>query len=296
MSYSSLLVVGDSNVSYYGTTRQPWDWIARRSCGLLNFPCMIQELRRAASCPVAYVPLSQLRGLGNITLLLESTLSVLPKPTLVLILVGQNDADEWSRYSTRGPLELSASFRDTMARRVTRLDQMITRGGAQSVWILPFDDPSGQFTPLYLGLVSLLTEVVQDVTHHIEVALPLRFEVDQYHLTPFSRTRLAHWLWDTLAAREVTPPQRPHLRHCLLTLATWQGRGCSASLSAMLSRWVFRCTAGLSSRARLRSRPALESAGLSPSNRAQAAHQNPYHGGDMASAGQSGGDATMGVY
>ena len=261
MAYSSLLVVGDSNVSYYGTTRQPWDWIARRSCCLLDFPCMIQELRRAASCPVAYVPLFQLRGLGNITLLLDSTLSVLPKPTLVLILVGQNDAGEWSRYSTRGPLELSASFRDTMARRVTRLDQMITREGVQSVWILPFDDPSGQFTPLYLGLVSLLTEVVQDVTHHIEVALPLRFEVDQYHLTPLSRTRLARWLWDTLAARQETPPRRPLLRHCLLLIARWHGRGCSASLATTLSRWAVRCTAGLSSCALLRRRPALDAGG-----------------------------------
>ena len=161
MAPASVIIIGDSNVSYSSTRRQPWRWVSQHSCGTFQFPPMVEILQRLAPCPVAYVPLPQLRVLHNISLTLQMTAHTLPKPCTAIILAGQNDADEWSRYSTRCPEELKGNFCATMRQRVRWLQGLLQQLGLQQIWVLPFDDPSGQFTPLYQDLVKGYVEVLK---------------------------------------------------------------------------------------------------------------------------------------
>ena len=207
MAPQAVLLLGDSNFSFYGTRRQPWRWVSRWTCGTIEYPSLIRRMQDAAPCPVAYIPLPQLRGLNSVEMLLESTARLLPKPAVCLVAAGQNDADEWSRYSTRGPVELQAEFRAVMLRRVRRLETILMRADLQPIWILPFDYPEGQFTPLYTDLVAQLREVLQEHTQHLAIDIRLQFEDDQYHLLPWVRRNLAHWLWNAVATGSVLPPK-----------------------------------------------------------------------------------------
>lgn len=80
MAPASVIIIGDSNVSYSSTRRQPSRWVSQHSCGTFQFPPMVEILQRLAPCPVAYVPLPQLRVLHNISLTLQMTAHTLPKP------------------------------------------------------------------------------------------------------------------------------------------------------------------------------------------------------------------------
>ena len=48
-----------------------------------------------------------------------------------------------------------------MRQRVGRLQGLLQQLGLQQIWVLPFDDPSGQFTPLYQDLVKGYVEVLK---------------------------------------------------------------------------------------------------------------------------------------
>ena len=226
----SILVIGDSNVSYSGTCQQPWRWAGRHSCGTLHFPSMVELLQRTAPCPVGYVPLPQLRGAHDSDLTIRMAAQTLPRPCAAVILVGQNDADEWSRYSTRGPEDLKQNFRLTMHRRVLRLQDLLLGLSLTPVWVLPFDDPKGEFTPLYQELVQQYSQLLHAVARHLMIAIPLQFETDQYHLLPASRVALATCLCQ--AVREecwTAPADLSDGRRALgLRLAGWIAeRGCA---------------------------------------------------------------------
>ena len=104
---ASILLLGDSNLSYAGDSgrwRRLWSClrgtedtsVVERTCG-------------HAGCAVSF-PLQQLR-LGQRELLsLVTVVAELPSPTWAYIHAGQNDADYWSRRSTRTE-ELEDTFR-----------------------------------------------------------------------------------------------------------------------------------------------------------------------------------------
>ena len=75
-----------------------------------------------------------------------------------------------------------------MRQRVRWLQGLLQQLGLQQIWVLPFDDPSGQFTPLYQDLVKGYVEVLKAASAHLTVSSPTAVAPRPGHLSLAGRT------------------------------------------------------------------------------------------------------------
>jgi hypothetical protein len=125
---------------------------------------------------------------------LTATLSI---PTQVVILAGQNDCDQHSR-STRPSVERDERFSHKIKGWLCYYEDLQNRYPHLTLTILmPFDSPTGNFTPSYIEAVDLLKAeftacALSTVdTPQFEGKL---FEGDKYHLRAQGRSDLAEFL------------------------------------------------------------------------------------------------------
>ena len=205
MSPGSLLFIGDSNLTYAGSTIW-WRRLLSRLLGTY-WASTLDHLIALAPCRVMYIPLAMLSESRKLEPSLYVTVQALPTPVIAILLCGQNDADWWSRQSTRVGGDLEAEFDAYLARRHYSITQRVLRAGCQqAIWVAPFDDDSSCFTTAYSSLVGVLERSVITRTHHIVVVSPRQYEDDHYHLTPPERRMLAARILGEALTDRIRPP------------------------------------------------------------------------------------------
>ena len=132
---------------------------------------------------------------------LETLQSVNPSTTVsILVLTGQNDADHFSRRSTRNAHEIRAQYRELIQKKATELENHIGKFPQVKIyWVVPFDDPRATFAPLYNDLVCDLKEEIRSRTRILEFGPFTSFEDDQYHLNTDDRQLFASQLLEWFA-------------------------------------------------------------------------------------------------
>jgi len=126
---------------------------------------------------------------------LETLLALHPNADVhVLVLVGQNDADAASRESTSVSAERIDQFRQFIKDKAQKLeDDLMQFREATIHWVIPFDDPKAEWTPLYVQLVEELKRMISLRQSVVSEFGPFSsFEVDQYHLVTEERTKFAN--------------------------------------------------------------------------------------------------------
>ena len=213
---ASVLLLGDSNLSYtHGGGR--WASLLPYLRHRQVFS-VAEQVCEGEGCFV-FFPLQQLRLGSRERLALRTLIRHLPSPTWAFIHAGQNDADHWSRMSTRTH-ELAGAFRDHLRSTLERLETGLCDLGIQRVlWATPFDDPEGGFTREYQVCVSILDDCIRTRLHWSYAPLPCDFEEDRYHLNPQGRRRYAQSMHAALRGGMV-----------------WEGNVHSLSLSSRLVR------------------------------------------------------------
>ena len=136
-----------------------------------------------------------------LTTTLETILSLSPDIEVhVLVLAGQNDADNASRSCTRNSQDIRDQFREFVEWSIQ--DMITTMAVFPQVathWVEPFDDSDAEFTPLYVNLVEDLKEIVGKQEHVVKFGTFVSFEADHYHLTTSERQKFATQILDWFA-------------------------------------------------------------------------------------------------
>ena len=89
----SLLFIGDSNLTYAGSTIWWRRWLSRLFGARIYWASTLGHLIDLAPCKVMYVPLAMLRESRKLDPSLYVAVQALPSPVLAILLCGQNDAD-----------------------------------------------------------------------------------------------------------------------------------------------------------------------------------------------------------
>ena len=185
---ASILLLGDSNLSFHDSAYQWWrtrGGMARQWEGSVAW----QACRQGNS--MAFFPMQQLRLGHREALAILTVVRNLPSPTWAFVHAGQNDADYWSRRSTRTE-DLGRTFGLHVRQVVRELERLLHELGILRVmWAMPFDDPGGGLTTEYRLCVAVLVECLRERRHWCHVPQDSDFLEDRYHLNKEGRERYA---------------------------------------------------------------------------------------------------------
>ena len=119
----------------------------------------------------------------------------------VLVLCGQNDAVSRSRTEAVKPpgwFDVSRrQFEKLVKERTQRLEEDIPHGIVY--WVLPFDDPKGNFSDEYLSLVEELRKGFGLRPQVVGFGPFTTFEADQVHLVTEERAKFANQVLEWFA-------------------------------------------------------------------------------------------------
>ena len=120
-------------------------------------------------------------------------------PTEVIFWIGQNDADSFSRKSTRHAEELKISFKHYLQRHIQKIKSCFASYEHVTLrWVLPMDDDKGAFLELYKQMVAILHDVYVEESTCLKIKgnEDFVYEWDQYHFVYETRLVIADKLID----------------------------------------------------------------------------------------------------
>ena len=194
-----LILLGDSNLHYTGTKDVVGKWMHRAFGTYWSYPSVAEIVARELPGCLVRVHSHGLHVPGQtLDTIAEFCHADPEREKHILILVGQNDAHQWSLPGTTRVEDLAVSmeeFRAWVLRQMERLGDFMNGLPHTTLhWAVPFDDSPDHFIQAYVSMCDILKEEIKKLPGAVILGDYNNFENDHYHLMLCDRFVLARRL------------------------------------------------------------------------------------------------------